>query len=407
MASVSTLTEATRRYGLGAPQGAERRVFAIEFPDEAHLHRFLEARAPAIEAELEQAFGEQLDVERRTLKGRPQEDSGFTADVERCMNCDAVLTGQYCGDCGQRGQSRLISLFELVRDAFGDLFEFDSRIWRTLIPLAIRPGRLTLDYLNGRRARYMPPFRMYLVLSLAFFVIAFFDPQRSLGILFADDSGEAAETVPADVEDTSETAAVGEEPDDAVDGPVRIDFGDGERDFRDCEIEGYDASDMPDWLARRFTKARLQAACRNIVGEDGAGWQSVLDGIVENVPAGLFVLLPFMALVLKLLYPFSRRYYVEHLLFVIHYHSFVFLLLTLGVLFGRLLALLGLPAAMGEFASVAGSIYIVVYLYRSLRRVYGQGHLLTLPKFFALVVIYSLGLGLMLFVAGVLAAFSV
>ena len=89
-----------------------------------------------------------------------------------CLNCGNRLTGQYCGHCGQRSRSRLISLWELVRDGFGDLLDIDSRLWRTMIPLLIRPGRLTIDYLQGRRARYMPPFRMYLVLSVVFFIIS-------------------------------------------------------------------------------------------------------------------------------------------------------------------------------------------------------------------------------------------
>ena len=113
-----------------------------------------------------------------------------------CLNCGAAVTGQYCGQCGQRSTTRLISLWELVRDAFGDLFELDSRLWRTMIPLLVRPGLLTRDYLQGRRARYMPPFRMYLVLSLLFFVIAFFDPHEQLAIFYEP----AAESEAVDAE---------------------------------------------------------------------------------------------------------------------------------------------------------------------------------------------------------------
>jgi hypothetical protein len=76
---------------------------------------------------------------------------------QTCLNCGAVLGGQYCGYCGQRATTRLISIWQLVREAFGDLFELDSRLWRTLLPLLFRPGKLTQDYLQGRRARYMPP----------------------------------------------------------------------------------------------------------------------------------------------------------------------------------------------------------------------------------------------------------
>ena len=54
-------------------------------------------------------------------------------DHPDCLNCGTELRGQYCGHCGQRASSRLISLWELTRDAFGDLLELDSRLWRTLL----------------------------------------------------------------------------------------------------------------------------------------------------------------------------------------------------------------------------------------------------------------------------------
>src|SRR5210317_1901963 len=114
-------------------------------------------------------------------------------DHPNCLNCGTELRGQYCGSCGQRARGRLISLWELLQDALGDIFEIDSRLWRTLIPLLIRPGKLTLDYLEGRRARYMPPFRMYLVLSVLFFVVAFFNPREDLSLLFEPEPEPTAE----------------------------------------------------------------------------------------------------------------------------------------------------------------------------------------------------------------------
>jgi len=69
-------------------------------------------------------------------------------DSQSCLNCGTELVGQYCRQCGQRATSRFISIYELLRDAFGDLFELDSRLWRTVVPLLIRPGLLTKDYLE-------------------------------------------------------------------------------------------------------------------------------------------------------------------------------------------------------------------------------------------------------------------
>ena len=58
----------------------------------------------------------------------------------------------------------------MLADALGDLYSFDSRLWRSLVTLALKPGRLTSLYLEGQRARFTPPFRMYVVTSLVFFV---------------------------------------------------------------------------------------------------------------------------------------------------------------------------------------------------------------------------------------------
>jgi hypothetical protein len=420
-----------RIWSVESNSGRATRVARFEVDDEARLRHFLDHAEPDLKADALRLFGGRVNVTSRVLRGGEAVDGGG-APVERCMNCDTVLTGQYCGHCGQRAQARLIRLPELIRDAFGDLFELDSRLWRTLVPLAFRPGRLTRDYLRGRRARYMPPFRMYLVLSLAFFLVAFFDPEEELGILFEDqplsatsqtgdtgeidDAGEAGERAErladertAGLDDGLNEAReqTGGDIDSEDDEPgIRFTLGDA-GESENCELEDFDNSEMPGWLARRLTKERLTAACENIVSEDGSGLRNLVDRMVENIPAGLFILLPVMALVLLVLHPLSGRYYVEHLLFVIHYHSFVFLILSLEILFVRVVGVTPIPEAAGDIAGIATSIYIPVYLYKSMRRVYERGHLVTLLRFFLLVITYGVGLGIIVAIAALFAAFSV
>ena len=331
-------------------------------------------------------------------------------DHPNCLNCGTALRGQYCGGCGQRARSRLISLWELLQDAFGDLFEIDSRLWRTLVPLLIRPGRLTLDYLEGRRARYMPPFRMYLVLSVIFFVVAFFDPQDDLSLLFepepeptAEETAEKRKEVESEVNEAlnelteggiidAETAAVvAEKTSDEIDVTLYGDD-DGELNFQidpetgDCEFSGQDK--LPEWLKRRLTKERLEATCERIGADDG---KTLGNLVLDNIPVALIVLIPFMALVLKGLYPLSRRYFVEHLLFFLHFHAFFFLMLTLQILFSRLAGLIHLPEPISILILVAASFYVPVYLYKGMRLVYGQGHFFTFIKYITLVIAYLAG----------------
>lgn len=343
-------------------------------------------------------------------------NTGLAASPDpACLNCGASLRGQYCGQCGQRAGARRISFWELVRDAFGDLFELDSRLWRTLVPLMIRPGLLTHDYLQGRRARYMPPFRMYLVLSLLFFLVAFFNPRESLGIFFepADELAHSdAERADRDLanEVADELAAEGivvgrpaAEPDATGNRGINIRINDDGTADTSCDIDDM-AVDGPEWLKRRLTPQRLQQICLQIQQDKG---RRFVANLLDNLPAALFILLPVMALVLKALYPLSRRYYVEHLLFFVHFHAFFFLILVLEVLLARLTAALPVLEWIGNIAIIAASIYIPVYLFISMRRVYGQGRFLTFLKYSLLVFAYLAGFTFTMLGAVTMAAFAI
>ena len=368
------------------------RVTQYRFADRQHLDRYLAGPATELRQDTVDRFGDRCVASRRVLNTI---DAPGDGQERRCKNCNALLTGQYCADCGQRASSRFISLWELFKDAFGDLFELDSRLWQTIIPLAVRPGRLTQDYLRGRRARYMPPFRMYLVLSLAFFVIAFFNPREDLSLFF--------EPPP----DTNVASPNADGPTEEANVQVTIDTGDGDSDGSgpDCDFSDYDESEAPTWFARRFPKQRLESTCERLFESGEPGLQAFLDKLADNVPTGLFVLLPLMAAILKLLYPLSRRYYAEHLLFVLHYHSFVFLVLIVSEFMERLTPM-PIPVPLSVVAGIALTIYVPIYLFKSLRRVYGQGKAVTLLKFIPLQLAYLVGVSIILLFAALFAAFS-
>ena len=407
MLEIPGITDA-RTYALDDDGNGVRRVTCYQFESEALLDQYLAGRAGELRRQTVDKYGERFEATRRTLKN-PLLAAGNPADERHCLNCEAVLGGQYCGNCGQRASSRLISIWELTRDAFGDLFELDSRLWRTLIPLAVRPGKLTRDYLRGQRARFMPPFRTYIVLSLAFFLVAFFDAREELGILFEPlppEAGETSENAERGTGDAREERAEQE----IANGNLRVESGMtisvDDENGDNCDLDDFDSSTMPDWLARRITKDRVKAACLQVFPDDGSASRSFIDKVGQNVPVGLFILLPVMALVLKILYPLSRRYYVEHLLFVIHYHAFVFLVLTIGILFSRFSGLVKLPDAVDDVVGLAISFYLPIYLFKALRRVYENGRLLTSLKLIFLFFAYLIGLSLIVVFAAVFAAFS-
>ena len=419
------------------------RIARYELESRALLDEYLAGPAAAMRQSGADLFGDRFDASRRIMSPVDSETEQ-AAENQYCLNCGTVLSGQYCGNCGQRAKSRMISVWELTRDAFGDLFELDSRLWRSLIPLLIRPGQLTRDYLEGRRARYMPPFRTYLVLSIVFFLVAFFDPQEDFGLLFEPAAPPTAEELAEEqaekeeklselkdeiITELEEEGVLDEHPelaeaigdkldsgqvdspginlkiptDEDDDGGLTITF-DDDGDEKVCNTSDLADEDIPQWISKRLTQERMQAICDKIVADDG---KSLAEKMIENVPAGLIILLPLMALALKMLYPLSKRYYVEHLLFFVHFHAFFFLLLTLQITFARGTAALSVNDGFVQLVLFVSSLYIPIYLYKAMRRVYSQGHALTIPKYLVLVLTYIIGFALMLGFALLLAAFSI
>jgi len=403
------------------------RVCQIVVDNNSVLDEIIDTFGSDMVADAATRFLDQVEISDRILREDKSREMP-PSEVANCLNCGAHLRGQYCGHCGPRARSRLISLWELISDAFGDLFELDSRLWQTLVPLMTRPGLLTHDYLQGRRARYMPPFRMYLVLSLLFFLVAFFDPQEKLGVLFEPVAETPASQEPEESADEQASKRPGEDeqsdqeilhqlaaqgliveeceqpgfgPEDC--GNFRYRFDDKESD-ENCDIDASDFEDLPAWLSRRLTPERVKRVCEQAQLDDG---RAVVDNMVDNIPAALIVLLPLMAFVLKALYPLSRRYYVEHLLFFVHFHAFFFLILSLQILFSRTAEFFSIPEPISILILVVASFYIPVYLYISMRRVYGQGRAITFIKYIILTFAYATGFLATMLAALAIAAFSI
>ena len=85
---------------------------------------------------------------------------------QRCLNCDLPLTGAFCSTCGQRAVPPHPTVRELLGDAWAELTGYDGRIARTVRALLLHPGRLTREFMEGHRARYISPVRLYLTASV-------------------------------------------------------------------------------------------------------------------------------------------------------------------------------------------------------------------------------------------------
>jgi hypothetical protein len=109
--------------------------------------------------------------------------------MPRCKNCQAGLDGAYCKSCGQRDVDLERPIWSLVGDILRETFELDGRSALTLRTLFRRPGVLTEEFLAGRRRTYTSPLRLYLAISILFFVLAAWGAQSGLLLEPGQDPG--------------------------------------------------------------------------------------------------------------------------------------------------------------------------------------------------------------------------
>ena len=325
-------------------------------------------------------------------------------------------------------------------DALDTVFDFDTRIVRTIGPLFAKPGFITREYFAGRRVRYVSPVRLFFFLA----ILTFFVAQVTTGDIAGDairvdgkssnDGISTAMTV-ADAERARDTqlAELAKAKQEMVGTPAEAGIGGieaGERAVRDTANarikqlqeatakgvpppepkeedfnlrfgggEPWDAETNPirmAWLpgfANQWLNTQVVRAKDNIgrLKQDPAAFKNA---VLSAVPTTLFVLVPLFALMLKLAYVFKRRLYMEHLIVALHSHAFLCLDLLL-LLLVRALAQWLAPGE-GALATLFGWIeflllaWMPIYLLIMQKRVYAQGWLMTLLKYFVLGTCYTM-----------------
>jgi hypothetical protein len=97
--------------------------------------------------------------------------SGHYRKEKNCLNCGHQVESHYCSQCGQPNLELKEPFFDFVTHSVGHYFHFDAKFWKTLVPLLTKPGQVTLDYLAGKRARYIHPVSLYIFVSIVYFLI--------------------------------------------------------------------------------------------------------------------------------------------------------------------------------------------------------------------------------------------
>jgi hypothetical protein len=231
-----------------------------------------------------------------------------------------------------------------------------------MIALLFKPGFLTREFLAGKRVRYLPPLRLYLVLSVLFFVIFGSVHHQPEALKIQESNGKKSVVLVAPDHDVDLAAKPGETPEQRAD--------------RICSGE-YNGP------GRRFIAPFLRKGCRQSMLDNG---HTITEAMLHNLPRAMFIFLPALAAAMKLMYWRPRRYYVEHLLFFLHAHAFAFALFGTYILLSRIV-----PTALGPWLALIVWLYLAYYLFVSMRGVYGQGRFMTLLKFTALSFTYFIG----------------
>ena len=307
-----------------------------------------------------------------------------------CANCGAALAGEYCAACGQRHDPHVHSVRHFASEAFESITHADSRLWRTLGYLLAKPGRLTAEFFAGRRMRYLPPFRLYLVISLLFFLVAGM-PESVLVEVDAtpttqriESMNEAAKALESELANTPGAAqaaaairAQAARESAALEGDEEPRTGMQDDNLVTEICKGFE---QPDPTANR-NYARLHKFCTQTAEDRG---RTLGAAVVHNIPRAMFVFLPLLAMIMMLLYWRPRRYYVEHLLFLVHNHAFVFLALTIVSLL-KLIPVVGSHLGVLEFAVW---LYIIWYIFRGMRVYYEQSRGVTFAKYLGIGLAY-------------------
>jgi hypothetical protein len=369
-------------------------------------------------------------------------------ELPECKNCGTPVEVLYCSNCGQSIQEFRVSVHKLIMDFLGDYFTFDSKLIRSLRPLFFEPGFLTNAFMEGKRVPYIPPLRMYIFCSVIFFLTLTLAtsggsvkddgpiPSAAYHLVTDDRAPEDMRQALVDyLYENERTAAV----ETFAKGMQQLDYPLSEADKAailqnyktwnpaQTWIDGLDEQqrDTYDDLAEEIVKSlkdseknkrRHYRDTKGVIFNSktlfGNSEQTPIDawfeekskernkrfegltddemgamifkGFMTSTPKALFILMPFFALLLKLVYVRQDPLYIDHLIFAFHFHTFLFLFLSIGVIAVTLFT------SAWTIAPFVISILTVpaVYLFLALREVHKQSWWITILKFLIVGVLY-------------------
>lgn len=309
---------------------------------------------------------------------------GADPDISTCPNCGEFRPGPHCAWCGQNDRDYRRSSWLLVSDFFRETFELDSKLFRTLKLLLLKPGRLSAEFSRNRRASYVSPIRLYLFSSVIY-LFAVSQVQSGGAASGAVETGQSSTPEEIDAPESASSSLVPTEAQIAYLRAMlpprsvrRLDEILGRRDGPEL-VGAYllFAGDMSakDPEAASLAERVLWASLVDLLYDPG-----MLQNQVFGISLGLVFLVPVQALMLALVYYRKKRYFAEHLVLQFHMQTFGFFAAS---------AMLVFPTGLvGSLATLVLSAWILYYLVASMRHFYEDSWMRTLFKVFLLCVLY-------------------
>jgi hypothetical protein len=302
-----------------------------------------------------------------------------------CTNCGSNLNGHFCAICGQPNKEIRRPFYVLLAEIIHVLLDLDGRAYRSVLFLFTRPAYLSKAYINGQRANYTAPLRLFLAVSITFFI--FMTVQNGFQSLRDSmNQIEAEQTLDATTASETPSAPAEDDEDDGID-PEDVEW----------LYELIDRINVP--FVSEQTNQSLHAVMRqqaeeNLIAvmEDPA--ESAFN-LLEYITIFILLMIPILAFMQFVLFFLARRYFIEHLVLTLHNHTFIVLAFLLLSLFGIFEASGNMiVSGIAGFLNTLIVIWIPVYLLLSLKFFFGWGWWITAFLFIVTSIAYAIAMSI-------------
>jgi Protein of unknown function (DUF3667) len=334
----------------------------------------------------------------------------------QCLNCGMPLIDVYCAHCGQKKLLHKHSFWHMVLHFIGDYFHYDGKFLLTVKTMFTHAGKITMDFVDGKRARFLNPIQFYFFVSTIFFLFFFTNNNESNKAKVVDgivQEYQNTEIKKPFLKNLSDSVSSAFDEADSTDFAIGLDskknyisIGKWTPKFPNHQTYLNAQTSLPitqhdSWFKKLVIKQYFKI---NYLQQKGVDIEQLYFGKVkQSIPKVLFILLPLFALLLKVFFKKSNLFYVDHAIHSIHLHSFLFIIILFSSWF------LKLPL-MGMILNVFSFIVFILtcfYFTLSFKNVYQNTWGITIIKQLFLFSIYFICFSFLLIALILLAFFMI